>query len=87
MAEIETIKIPQNRKISIPDSFSKLQEGDEAIIETYEDVIIIKPIKKYSNSLNTRKEAMMLAESSFAKDWLSEEDDIAYAHLQKYKKK
>ena len=81
--EIKTVRLSSKRQISIPKAFKMLNEGDQVLMEIENDKIIIRPIpKNYNLDEITRANLEVLREN-----WDSEEDEKAYAHLQKYRKK
>lgn len=82
LKEVKTVRVSSKRQISLPTSFKKLKGGDKVLMKIEDDKIIIEPFTQYSIeelcSLNSQK--------AFEENWLLKEDEVAYGHLQKYKK-
>ncbi|HIH37425.1 AbrB/MazE/SpoVT family DNA-binding domain-containing protein [Candidatus Woesearchaeota archaeon] len=74
--EIRTVRISSKRQITIPKSFKNLREGQDALLISRNDEIIIKPIKEVT-------EAALLSEKALAECWNCTEDEEAFAYFQK----
>lgn len=77
MDSIEITRISSRGQVVIPISMRKdLKEGDKLIIIRKGDEIILKKPQKIIS------ETALLAEKSLAENWLSPEDEKAFAYLQ-----
>jgi AbrB family looped-hinge helix DNA binding protein len=72
--QIDTTKMSSRGQIVIPLEMRKdIKEGDKLIVIRKDDEIIIK---------KSIPETAILSEKAFAKNWLSKEDEKAFAYLQ-----
>ena len=82
---MKTMTMTKKGQISIPkvarDAMG-VKEGDKLVAIFKEDQMILRPLKTLKNKINPGETAI-LSEKSLAKDWLSEEDEKAWAYLQK----
>ena len=74
--EIRTVTISSKRQITIPKSFSDFSEGEQALIMGDKNKLIIKPMRKVN-------ETALLSEKALEECWNSQEDEEAFAYLQK----
>ena len=73
--QIDTTKMSSRGQVVIPlDMREGINEGDKLIVIRKDDEIILK---------KSIPETAILSEKSLAKAWLSEEDEEAFAYLQK----
>ena len=77
MENITVTKISSRGQIVIPADMRKdLKEGDKLIVIRKGDEIILKKPQKIIS------ETALLSETAFAENWLSPEDESAFAYLQ-----
>jgi len=78
--EIKTAKITEKGQIAIPKDIRKLEgfkEGNKVAILAYKNKIEIRPLKEIDyDTLN-----LLIAEKTFAKDWLTDEEDELWKNL------
>ena len=74
--EIRTIRVSSKRQITIPKSFTAVQEGDQILLVNEGDKIVIRPLPKNIS------ETAFLSEAALAECWNSPEDDKAFRYLQ-----
>ena len=86
LIEVKTATMTEKGQIVIPKEIRELnmlKEGEKVAVLAYEDRIEIRPLK-YLKKLDKSKEGIitaLLSEKSLAKDWLSEQEDKAWANL------
>jgi AbrB family looped-hinge helix DNA binding protein len=77
MDQIEITRLSSRGQVVIPLEMRKdLKEGDRLLIIRKGDEIILKKPKKIIS------ETALLSEKAFAENWLSPEDEEAFAYLQ-----
>lgn len=80
LIEIKTAKITEKGQIAIPKDIRKLggfRQGDKVAILAFKGKIELRPLK----DLNEDKFLLSIAEKTFAKDWLSKEEDELWKNL------
>ena len=80
LIEMKTATITEKGQISIPSEIRKIKgfkEGKKIVILAFNDRIEIIPLEDWYE----RMSPALLSEKSFAKDWLSKEEDEAWKDL------
>jgi len=80
LIEMKTAKITEKGQIAIPKDIRKLEgfkQGSKVAILAYKNRIEIRPLKE----LDYDKLNLLIAEKTFEKDWLSEEEDELWKNL------
>ena len=80
--EIRTVKITRKGQISIPSAVRAIagfEEGAKVNVVAYDDRVELRPMKK--EKLSEAMIAMLASEKTFAKNWLSKEDEEAWKDL------
>lgn len=78
--EAKSATITSKGQIAIPKDIRDIEgftEGSKIIILAYEDRIELRPMKQFNEKMFTA----LASEKTLAKDWLSEEDEIAWKDL------
>ncbi len=80
LIEMKTVKITEKGQIAIPKEIREVEgfkEGTKIAILAYEDHIELRPLDKINENMFTA----LISEKSLTKEWLTEEDDKAWATL------
>lgn len=80
--EIRTVKITRKGQICIPSAVrarAGFEEGAKVNVIAYDDRVELRPMKK--EKLSDAMIAMLASEKTFAKNWLSKEDEEAWKDL------
>ena len=80
LIEMKTAKITEKGQISIPKDIRKLggfKQGSKVVILAFKDKIEIRPLSKLDENMFN----LSIAEKTFAKDWLSKEEDELWKDL------
>jgi AbrB family looped-hinge helix DNA binding protein len=81
---MRSITITEKGQIALPKEIRKRKDfsnGKKIVILSFDDRIELRPLKQVSEAMANS----ILSEKSLAKDWLTKEEDKAWAHLQKEK--
>lgn len=81
---MRSVTITEKGQIALPKEIRKNKEfsnGKKIVILSFKDRIELRPLKQVSESLQNT----LLSEDSLAKEWLTKEEDKAWAHLKKGK--
>ncbi|MFT4250246.1 MAG: hypothetical protein ACMXYD_02710 [Candidatus Woesearchaeota archaeon] len=74
--EIRTVRISSKRQITIPKAFSAFKTGEQALVISKDNEMIIKPLPQEV------PEAALLSQAALAQAWESKEDEEAFKYLQ-----
>lgn len=80
--EIRTVRITSKGQISIPSAVrarAGFEEGAKINIVAYDDRVELRPMKR--EKISEAMIAMLASEKTFAKNWLSKEDEEAWKDL------
>jgi len=80
LIEIKTVKITEKGQIAIPKDIRMLKgfkEGSRVAILAFKDRIELRPLKDLTEDMFL----LSIAEKTFAKDWLSKEEDEIWKNL------
>lgn len=78
--EMKTAKITNKGQISIPKDIRQLEgfkQGSKVAILAFKNKIEIRPLKE----VDYDELSLLIAEKTFAKDWLSKEEDELWKNL------
>ena len=80
--EIRTVEITRKGQVSIPSAVrarAGFEEGAKINVIAYDDRVELRPMKK--EKITEAMLAMLASKKSFAKNWLSKEDEDAWKDL------
>jgi len=82
--DMKTVKITGKGQIAIPKDIRKVEgfaEGQKVVIVAFKDHVEIRPLKKMKRISSEDLGWLKISEKSFAKDWLTKEEDEAWKDL------
>ncbi|MCX6708889.1 MAG: AbrB/MazE/SpoVT family DNA-binding domain-containing protein [Candidatus Woesearchaeota archaeon] len=83
LIEMKTVTITEKGQMALPKDIREIEgfkEGQKVVMLAYKDRVVIRPLKKMDPE---ELGWLSLAEKSWAKDWLTPEEDKAWKHLKK----